>query len=272
MIEPALDRPGGPPARRRRRRLPRRHRLRALPHRPPRADVGALRGRRARPRPAGAVRHARWPTVPPSTDVDETALGDPRIGQPVPPAAVVPVEDPAPIVRARDAGHVTVVDGSGDGVVDAAAAGLLDDPGTGRRRPPSPATPPPCGPPSPPARRSIVTDTNRKRAEQWRGLAGHDRLHRGRRPAACWSPIRPTTACPSSPAPAPTPRRWPSSAGGARAVASAYGEPNAYRPEDRADQAIDGDPATAWRVGDRGEVHGPAASARAARPPARSTA
>ena len=28
---------------------------------------------------------------------------------------------------------------------------------------------------------------------------------------------------------------------GATAVASAYGEPTAYRPEDRADQAVDGD-------------------------------
>jgi hypothetical protein len=43
---------------------------------------------------------------------------------------------------------------------------------------------------------------------------------------------------------------------GARAVASAYGEPNAYRPEDRADQAVDGDAGTAWRVADRADPVG----------------
>ena len=37
--------------------------------------------------------------------------------------------------------------------------------------------------------------------------------------------------------------------GPVRARATAYGEPFAYRPEDRAVMAVDGDPATAWRVG-----------------------
>ena len=41
-----------------------------------------------------------------------------------------------------------------------------------------------------------------------------------------------------------------------RARASAYGEPFAYRPEDRAVMAIDGDPATAWRVADRSDPIG----------------
>ena len=41
-----------------------------------------------------------------------------------------------------------------------------------------------------------------------------------------------------------------------RARASAYGEPFAYRPEDRAVMAVDGDPATAWRVGDRSDPIG----------------
>ena len=39
--------------------------------------------------------------------------------------------------------------------------------------------------------------------------------------------------------------------GPVRARATAYGEPFAYRPEDRPVMAVDGDPATAWRVADR---------------------
>ncbi|MCU0261974.1 MAG: hypothetical protein MUE78_13230 [Ilumatobacteraceae bacterium] len=42
------------------------------------------------------------------------------------------------------------------------------------------------------------------------------------------------------------------------ARATAYGEPFAYRPEDRAAMAIDGDPATAWRVADRADAVGEA--------------
>jgi arabinofuranan 3-O-arabinosyltransferase len=44
--------------------------------------------------------------------------------------------------------------------------------------------------------------------------------------------------------------------GPVRATASAYGEPFAYRPEDRPFMAIDGDPATAWRVADRAPAEG----------------
>ena len=44
--------------------------------------------------------------------------------------------------------------------------------------------------------------------------------------------------------------------GGVTVQATAYGEPNAYRPEDRPALAMDGDPSTAWLVGDRGEVLG----------------
>ena len=44
--------------------------------------------------------------------------------------------------------------------------------------------------------------------------------------------------------------------GPVRARASAYGEPFAYRPEDRPAMAVDGDPATAWRVADRAPAEG----------------
>ena len=44
--------------------------------------------------------------------------------------------------------------------------------------------------------------------------------------------------------------------GPVRARATAYGEPFAYRPEDRAVMAVDGDPTTAWRVADRADPIG----------------
>ena len=147
-----------------------------------------------------------------------------------------------------------VVVGSGAGLVDAAGAGLisgseliryaasLDDDGLA-----SAATD---------ASMVIVTDSNRRQAHEWRGSrdvtgftedgAGEQVLtadladHR----LAVFAPIRPadqTTARQDGPI---------------RAVASGYGDPTTYRPEDRADQAIDGNLATAWRVGDRAEVLG----------------
>ena len=44
--------------------------------------------------------------------------------------------------------------------------------------------------------------------------------------------------------------------GPVRARATGYGEPFAYRPEDRPFMAVDGDPATAWRVADRAAAEG----------------
>jgi arabinofuranan 3-O-arabinosyltransferase len=186
--------------------------------------------------------------------VDEAALSDPAIGKPVPPVAVLPVIDPAPIVRAGAASHVTVLDGSGDGIVDAAAAGLLADPGTLLQSatftdPAKLAAAVPSGAPL------IVTDTNRKRAQQWRssqdttgftedqGQGVLDKDYADNR-----LPVFPGTGTDA--------QTLALQVGGARAEASAYGEPTAYRPEDRADQAIDGNDTTAWIVGDRGEVIG----------------
>ena len=40
------------------------------------------------------------------------------------------------------------------------------------------------------------------------------------------------------------------------ATASSYGEPFAYRPEDRPVMAVDGDPTTAWLVADRAPAEG----------------
>jgi arabinofuranan 3-O-arabinosyltransferase len=186
--------------------------------------------------------------------VDEAALSDPAIGTPVPPVAVLPVTDPTPIVRAGASTHVTVLDGSGDGIVDAAAAGLLADPGTLLQS--ATFTDPAALRAAVPAGAAlIVTDTNRKRAQQWRSSqdttgftedAGQGVLDKDY--ADNRLPVFPGSGTDAE--------TLALQVGGARAEASAYGEPTAYRPEDRAQQAIDGNDTTAWIVGDRGEVIG----------------
>jgi arabinofuranan 3-O-arabinosyltransferase len=187
--------------------------------------------------------------------LDETALSDPRVGQPVPPAAVVPVTDVQPVMRAHDATDVTVVDGSGDGLVDAAAAGLLDDPGTvlqsaafadtARLRAAVPAGAP-----------LVVTDSSRKRAEQWRGSQDTTGFTEGPGGDALLAEDDADHRLPVFPGSGEDAQTLALQEGGATAVASAYGEPAAYRPEDRADQAVDGNVTTAWKVGDRAEVIG----------------
>ncbi len=78
------------------------------------------------------------------------------------------------------------------------------------------------------------------------------RLHRDGRAdrAMCCAATPPINACRSSPiSPRSIRRRQPST--GLEVRATGYGEPFAYRPEDRPAMAVDGDPATAWLVADR---------------------
>ena len=190
---------------------------------------------------------SRWSTSSPSSDR--------RIGEPIPPVELVPVDDPLPVIRAKD--DVVVVAGSGDGLVDAAAAGLID--GSELIRYAGSFGSEGLGATDGTISQVIVTDTNRQPRPPLAELAGRRRLHRGRRPGD-----RPTSSarttpmngwrCSTSrrrgrpPSPCRTDRCGP--------ARSAYGEPFAYRPEDRPAMAVDGDPATAWRVADRAPAEG----------------
>ena len=194
-----------------------------------RGDTAFERYRTARPEPTWALYAAGVPglsapetfgtpapNVPAVAMTDEAALSDPRIGQPIPPAALMTVEDPEPIVRATDAAAVTVVDGSGDGLVDAAAAGLLNAPGTVLQSAAfaGPAARPRSGPRS---RRAHPSSSRTRTASRpSSGAAPRTRPASRKTPVpACCRPTTPTPACPSFPAPAPKRRRSPSS--GARA-------------------------------------------------------
>jgi arabinofuranan 3-O-arabinosyltransferase len=200
----------------------------------------------AKPPGLGAPTAFGEPTanVPALAMLDETALANPDIGQPVPPVELVKVDEPVAMVRA--ASRLVVVAGSGDGIVDAAAAGLLKgdeavlyaaDLRAGDRIDDADLV--------------VVTDSNRDRAHQWRGTQdvvgftetggpGTDVLQRDtadqRLPVFADDAVEHQTTA---------------TVEGLQIRATSYGEPFAYRPEDRPAMAVDGDPSTAWLVGDR---------------------
>ena len=184
-------------------------------------------------------------TEPEVAVLDAESLADPRVGRPVAPITLVDVDDAIPTVRVKD--ETVVVVGSADGLVDAAAAGLID--GSEAVRYAASAR---TDPVDTPVDRIVVTDSNRRRAHHWRSsqdVHGYTEEADGgvlrtepadqRLPVFGDGPSDPDTQTVSI-------QRGP-----VTARASAYGEPFAYRPEDRAVMAIDGDPSTAWRVADR---------------------
>ena len=190
------------------------------------------------------------PNTPVIPMVDEAALSDPLVGNPLPPVELVPVQNPSSIVRAGS--RVVVLVGSGDGVIDAAAAGLLR--GDEALRYAADVT----GSDQLAGAVVILTDSNRDRAHHWRssqdvsgfteaGGPGSDVLRIdegdqrlpvfGAEPNADDQTIATLTD-------------------GLVVKASGYGEPFAYRPEQRTAMSVDGDPSTAWVVGDRSDPVG----------------
>jgi arabinofuranan 3-O-arabinosyltransferase len=188
--------------------------------------------------------------VPDIPMVDEHALTDAASGadRALPPVALYPVQDPTPIVRASD--RVVLLVGSGDGVIDAAAAGLLHGDeallyaADVRGAQPTSATTPSL---------VVVTDSNRDRAHHWRssqdvtgltegGGDGSDvlRIDEGDQRLPVFGPV-----------PDAADQTIAVLDGGLVVKASGYGEPFAYRPEQRPAMAVDGDPSTAWVVADR---------------------
>jgi arabinofuranan 3-O-arabinosyltransferase len=194
------------------------------------------------------------PNTPDVAMIDEEQLSDSRIGTPLAPVELVGVDDAQAIVRALT--RTVVLAGSGDGVVDAAAAGLLAgdeavvyaadlaSSGTDAYHVADDAP-------------LIVTDANRDRAEQWRGsqdVLGFTETG-GDAPGVSVENTadQRLAVFPTVDADQQTVAVLD---GGLEVTASDYGEPFAYRPEDRAAMAVDGDPTTAWRVADRSDPVG----------------
>jgi arabinofuranan 3-O-arabinosyltransferase len=180
------------------------------------------------------------------------------------PAAAVelyPVEPSDGVVRAR--ASTLVVSGSGDGVVDAAAAGLLPDDSALVY---SAATDPErldevlAG-----SVGLLVTDSNRARGRHWRGSqdttgftesGGRDGAAPTELTVAAVGDARlPVFAEPEDTVD-PATQTTAEQRGPVIARASAYGQPFALLPEHRPFLAVDGDPTTAWMVGEHGNPIG----------------
>jgi hypothetical protein len=167
--------------------------------------------------------------------------------------ATLAVEDPRPIVRTAPAGGGVVVAGDGEGIVDLAAAGLLD----GRLLEYAADVAYMRGSDDVLPREAtyVVTDTNRMRARRWgtvRENVGYTESPSAtplvRDPADARLQLFPDARLASY--------TTVEQRGVAAVRATRYGNPVSYTPEDRAANAIDGDPLTAWRVGAFSDVEG----------------
>ncbi len=212
------------------------------------------------PTPAGLRAPATFgrPTAAQSTEfpfLDEQALlADPTLALP-PPVAVFGVHGSRPIVHTAAASRPLLVAGDGEGMVDASEAGLLG----GRSLVQYSA--------------SFGSDTRGLLAQVQRGatlVVTDSNRDRGRR----WSTLTETAGYTEGPGSHPLTRDesdsrldlFPNAAAdaqtvtileGARSVAADdYGNPITYTPEDRPSRAFDGDPSTAWRVGEFDDVRG----------------
>ena len=172
-----------------------------------------------------------------------------------PPVAAFPVIDATSIVDTTRTQRPLLVSGDGEGVVHAASYGILDadsallysaaladqrdvlddaiDSGA----------------------RLLITDTNRRRARQWRAMFetfGYTEP-RGSQPLEPNPADNRLPLFPSAGDDAFTAARHE---GVEEVTATSYGNPVTYTPENRAVNAFDGDPETAWRAGDFNVVTG----------------
>ncbi len=227
-----------------------------------RNDIQTARYNLIRPQPFWALFH---PTTPPGLGaprewgpiwyphpslplVDEQTLQLPR-GTPFPPSLVsFPVESPRSIVHAGAASGAITMAGDGDGMVSAAEVGLVGggapifysasdagDPAALRRRIAQSST-------------LVLTDSNRRRAERWSGM----RDNVGYTEQVGEEPLvydGSDARLPLFPGAGDATRTVTVQNGVESVRATAFGNPVAYTPEDRAARALDGDLYTAWKVG-----------------------
>ena len=203
----------------------------------------------------GAVERIGTPTTntPDVAMTDPASLLDDRIGDPISPLTLVRVDDAVPTIRVK--ASTVVLSGSADGIVDAAAAGLLD--GHELVRYSASLADDELVEAVADAELLIVTDSNRDRAHHWRGSQDvHGHTEPGGPDDDVLVPTSSDQRLALFDTDDPATQTVAVQEGPATAIVSSYGEPSAYRPEDRAVMAIDGDPYTAWTVGDHGDPLG----------------
>ena len=187
--------------------------------------------------------------------LDETELGsNPNLKNP-PKVAIVPVLDPEPMVRAAPTSNPVVLVGDGYGTVYASEAQLLtghellfyggtfaNDTAALQQQLANGAA-------------LVLTDTDRKRAERWGTL--HDTTgyteRAGEKPLVTDPGDQRVNLFPTA---TDASRTVSEQRGGVVATATNYGNPVSYTPEDRAANAVDGNPYTMWQVGGFAPVNG----------------
>ena len=183
-----------------------------------------------------------------ATLFDELYLQTPGSLPDPPPVAALPVDDPQAIVRGQRASAPLLLAGDGDGVVDLASAGMLSgdelvlysgsDAGNAdalRSR-------------AVPGAVLVVTDSNRRRGQRWTTV----RHNTGATTVAGQQPLATDLTDNELPVFGPAAGDDTKTVvvplGGITANATSYGNPFTFTPEERPDNAIDGDPTTAWRA------------------------
>jgi len=207
----------------------------------------------------GPVQHVGAATVnvPAVPMIDEQALADPDATAANAPVDLYPVAPPGTIVRAAD--HSVVVSGSGDGLVDLSAAGLLA--GDELARYSASLSGDELRSAIADASDVYVTDSNRDRARHWRSSQDTTGYTESDEPGTgllrdVASDARLPVFADRDATVDPATQTVARQVGPVTATATSYGEPFAYLPERRPYMAIDGDPATAWTVGEHADPIG----------------
>jgi len=180
--------------------------------------------------------------------IDETELGLPHDAPYPQPVAVFAVPGARPILRTEGAGRPMLIDGDGAGLIAAAGAGLLDGQATVFYSPSFTSQPAALQRELAAGADLVVTDTNRDQAEQF-GTVGDNFGYTqtvGEKPL---TPDSRDTRLPLFPAtPGDVSETVAEQVGVQSVQASNYGNSITYVPEDRPDQAMDGNLRTTWTV------------------------
>lgn len=162
-----------------------------------------------------------------------------------PELAVLPVDDPMPIVTTHSSSTPLLVAGDGAGLVEAAGAGLID--GTELIRYSATLTPDEIAGALDSNAALLLTDSNRKRGERWthiRHTQGQTEPADGR----ILSEDLRDNRLPLFPDAGTDTQTVTVNRSGIDANATSYGNPITFTPEERPALAIDGDTMTAWRT------------------------